>query len=162
MTVVIILWKYFGIIFSNPACADIFERKNPFCLSFRSGVTFEYANSVKACPPDVFLNYDLWGLGIVSAIINPERSLDKEASRQGAHCHLYLLIFHFFSFSIKLQFSHMPLLFISYLFMSVQVLRNAPGTEIHTQLHSEPNGHRLGSDVCNTYSLRGVRMGISP
>jgi len=58
-----------------------------------SGVTFEYANSVKACPPDVFLNYDLWGLAIVFAIIDLERSLDKEAFPAGVPCQLYLLIF---------------------------------------------------------------------
>lgn len=56
-------------------------------------VTFEYANSVKARPLDIFLHYDLCGLAIVFAIIEPERSLDKEAFPTGVFCSLYHVIF---------------------------------------------------------------------
>lgn len=54
------------------------------------------------------------------------------------------------------EFSHMHLLFIFYLFMSVKVLHNALGTEIHIYIHSEPNGsnsHHPGSKVFNLMGL---------
>lgn len=48
-------------------------------------VTFEYANSVKVCPVDVFGSYDLWGQPIVFTITLRERSLDKEALPPGVY-----------------------------------------------------------------------------
>ena len=50
-----------------------------------NGVTFEYANSVKVCPVDVFWRYDLWGQPIVFAIALRKRSLDKGVLPTGVY-----------------------------------------------------------------------------
>ena len=50
-----------------------------------NGVTFEYANSVKVCPVDVFWRYDLWGQPIVFVIALRKRSLDKGVLPTGVY-----------------------------------------------------------------------------
>lgn len=57
------------------------------------------------------------------------------------------------------QVSHTPLLFIIYLFMSVEVPCNTLGAEIHIYIHSEPNrsnSHCPSSQVCTTHSVSRV------
>lgn len=58
------------------------------------------------------------------------------------------------------EFSHLPLLFIIYLFMSVKVPCNAPGAEIHVHIHPEPDGSDgggAGSRVGTARSATGLR-----
>lgn len=60
-------------------------KKKCFVFPLMNGVTFEYANSVRVCPVDVFWRYDLWGQPIVFAIALRKRSLDEGVLPTGVY-----------------------------------------------------------------------------
>lgn len=162
MTVVIILWKYFWIIFSNPACADIFERKNILSFFHEWGDIW-ICKQCQSVPSGCFPELWFMRFGYCICYHRPR----KVIRQRGFPCRGPLpslssdILIFFLNIKREMccEFSHMPLLFIIYLFMSVKVLCNALGAEIHIYIHSEPNrsnGHPLGSQVCNTHPVSRV------